>query len=219
MDSASFRESTLARCPHPREEPAELTGLSPTVSPGPPMPMPPNAVSLALMASSSLRQRPEAEQLAVGDSSGTPSPAASCDGQFSTGLCPFNCQHPVMLCSEGWAWGRQKTDRASQEMALCSHPGSSDICCYSGGSQLLSYQTTVHLADPLHRATPPFHMSSSTSPPKRCWPFLLHPVSACDQESHSMGRRPCTRLLPEIKANVRRGADFRAPAPPLSLTQ
>lgn len=125
----------------------------------------------------SLCQCPEAERLAVGDSSGTSSSAASCDGQFS---CPYNCQHPVVLCSEGWAWGRQKTDRASQEMALCSHSGSSDNLLPLGApssspTKLQSTWLTPSVG--LHPSC-----SSSTSSPKRCWPFLLHPVSACDQE-------------------------------------
>lgn len=91
VDSGSFWESILARCPDPREEAARLTGLSPAVSPGPPFhaPMPPAAVSLALMAPASLCQHPHpaVEQLAVGGSSGTLSSTVSCDMRFGTETC------------------------------------------------------------------------------------------------------------------------------------
>lgn len=127
VDSGSFRESILARCPDPGEGAAGLMALSPAVSPGPPCqaPVPPAAMSQALMAPTSPCQcwRHAAKHLAAGHSSGTVSSAACCDEQFGTRPPSPHVGTPAMLCPEGWARGGQKTSGAGQEVALCSHLG------------------------------------------------------------------------------------------------
>lgn len=111
VDNSSFQESILVRHPNSGEEAAGLTGLSPAVSPGPSChhaPMAPAAMSLPLMAPTSLCQcqRPAKEQLTAGESSGMLSSAASCDGWFGTRQCPYTCRHPCDALHRGLCSGR-----------------------------------------------------------------------------------------------------------------